>query len=120
MEEIFMICEARVDELFEYVDKELQRIKKSRKLPGGAVIVGGTAKLPGIANFAKDKLEIAARVGKIHNITGLVDTVQDETFTTAVGLMVLDMLLMPQDTPAKPTKSEGLGMVTSFMQRLWR
>lgn len=120
MEEVFMICEARVDELFEYVDKELGRVKKSRKLPGGAVIVGGTAKLPGIASFAKEKLQIAARVGKIHNVTGLVDTVQDERFTTAVGLMILDMLLLPQDMPTKPPKGQSLGAVTSFMQRLWR
>lgn len=120
MEEVYMITEARVDELFDYVDKELQRVKKSRKLPGGAVITGGTAKLPGIAEFAREKLQIAARLGKIHNITGLVDTVEDPSFTTAVGLMMLDMLLYPQHLDSRQSSNSGLGSISSFVQRLLR
>src|SRR3989344_8944618 len=34
--EIHMIIEARIEELMEYVDKELRKIQRSRKLPGGA------------------------------------------------------------------------------------
>jgi cell division protein FtsA len=120
MDDIFMICEARIEEMFEFIDKELQRIRRSRKLPGGAVITGGTAKLPGLAHYAKEKLQIAARIGKIHNVTGLVDTVEDEVFTTAVGLMLLDMLLLPQENGSKTVTPTNLGSVTSFIQRLWR
>jgi cell division protein FtsA len=94
-EEISLIIEARVEELLEYVDKELFKIKRSRKLPGGIVLTGGTSKLPGLDEFARDKLELPARVGKLQNIGGLVDTVEDQTFTTVVGLMLLDMLLLP-------------------------
>src|SRR5690606_32064866 len=49
--DIHMVLEARAEELFEYVDKELKKIHKSRKLPGGVVLVGGTSRLPGIAEF---------------------------------------------------------------------
>ena len=90
-----MIVEARVEELFEYVDKELQKIHRSRKLPGGVVIVGGTANLPGMAEFAKEALQLPARVGKIRGLAGLVDTVDDPSFATATGLMLLDILLAP-------------------------
>ncbi len=95
-EDIAMITEARVEELFEFVDKELSRIHRAHKLPGGVVLVGGTAKLPGIADFAKEQLQLAARVGKLQPLTGLVDTVDDPTYCTAVGLMLLDMLLLPE------------------------
>jgi cell division protein FtsA len=98
-EYIAMIVESRVDELLEYVDAELKKIKKSRKLPGGIVITGGTSKLPGLAEFAKEKLELPARIGKLQNIGGLVDTVEDAGFTTVVGLMLLDMLLLPSLPP---------------------
>jgi len=94
-EEIFMITEARVEELLELVDKELKKIHRSRKLPGGVVLVGGTSKLPGIADFARDKLQLAVRTGNLQSLGGLVDTVQDPSYTTAVGLMMLDMLLLP-------------------------
>lgn len=94
-EEVRMITEARVDELFEFVDKELKKIQRSRKLPGGVVLVGGTANLPGIAEFAKDKLQLAARVGVLQPLAGLIDTVSEPDYTAAVGLMLLDMLLIP-------------------------
>jgi cell division protein FtsA len=94
-EELSLIIEARVEELLEYVDKELYKIKRSRKLPGGIVITGGTSKIAGLDEFARDKLQLPARIGKLHNIGGLVDTVEDASFTTVVGLMLLDMLLLP-------------------------
>lgn len=89
------IVESRLEDLFTLVDKELKKIHRSRKLPGGVVLVGGTSNLPGIAEFAKEQLQLSARLGKIQNLNGLVDTVQDLSYTTAVGLMMLDMLLMP-------------------------
>lgn len=98
-EEISMIVEARMEELLEYVDKELHKIKRSRKLPGGIVITGGTAKMPGIDEFAREKLQLPARIGKLHNVGGLVDTVESPAFTTVVGLMLLDMLLLPALPP---------------------
>ena len=103
-EEIVMIVEARVEELLEYVDKELHKIKRSRKLPGGIVLAGGTAKLPGLDELAREKLQLPARIGKLHNIGGLVDTVEDQAFTTVVGLMLLDMLLLPNLPPGASGK----------------
>ncbi len=98
-EEIKMIVGARVEELLEYVDKELQKIKRSRKLPGGIIITGGTAKLPGFDEYAKQKLQLPARKGRLQNIGGLVDTVEDSSYITVVGLMLLDMLLLPSLPP---------------------
>lgn len=106
-EEITMIIEARAEELLEYVDKELQKIKRSRKLPGGIVLTGGTAKLPGLDELAREKLQLPARIGKLHNVGGLVDTVEDQSYTTVVGLMLLDMLLLPNlpsNSAAKSTQ----------------
>ena len=94
MDDILMITEARVDEMFEYIDKELQRIRKSRKLPGGVVLVGGTAKLPGIDVFAKERLQLSVHIGKPHGMLGLIDNVADPSFAAAVGLAMLDMLLV--------------------------
>lgn len=94
--EVAMIVEARVEEILEYVDKELARIHRSRKLPGGVVLVGGTAELPGLAEFTKEKLQLAARLGHVQNLAGLVDTVNTPGFATAAGLMLLDILLAPQ------------------------
>lgn len=116
-----MIAESRVEELLEYVDKELARVHRSRKLPGGVVIVGGSAALPGLAEFARDKLQLPARIGKIHGLEGLVDTVDDTSFATATGLMLLDILLTPyiqgQQANEADIFSSGLKGIGNFFKR---
>lgn len=120
-EDIRMITEARVEEILEYVDKELKKIHRSRKLPGGVVLVGGTANLPGIAEFTKEKLELAARVGSLQLLTGLVDTVQDPAYSGAVGLMLLDMLFMPVNGQAVGRPSESMfGLIDGLIRRFKR
>jgi cell division protein FtsA len=107
MDDIKMIVEARVEELFEHVDKELVKIKRARKLPGGVMLTGGTAKLPGIAEFAKQHLELPARVGKLQTVTGLADAIEDPAYYTVVGLMLLDMLLLPAGDQAHGGQQAG-------------
>ncbi len=121
IETIELIVESRVEELLEYVDKELHKIKRSRKLPGGIVIVGGTAKLPGIEEFTRDKLELSARVGVLQNISGLADTVEDASFTVVVGLMLLDMLLLPDLPPNRDSAAQNAkGLLNSVLKRFGR
>jgi cell division protein FtsA len=121
MDDVTMITEARVEELFEYVNKELIKIHRARKLPGGVVLAGGTAKLPGLSEFAREQLQLPARVGKLQSVSGLADTVDDPSYYTVVGLMLLDMLLMPVDQAmadfGAPT-SKAFGFVEGLLGRL--
>ena len=120
-EDVHMIVEARFEEMLEYVDKELKKIHRSRKLPGGVVLVGGTARMPGIAEFTKERLELAARVGTLQPLGGLVDTVQDPSYASVVGLMLLDMLFLPFDKqPAGQPSQAMFGLVQGLMKRFKR
>jgi cell division protein FtsA len=115
-DDIDMIAEARVDELLEYVERELHKIQRSRKLPGGVVLVGGTSKIPGLAEFTKEKLQLAARVGTLQPIGGLAEGVNDPTAYTAVGLMLLDMIL----GPVNQSQSSGGVSSTKLLQPMYR
>ncbi len=117
--DIHMILEARTEELFEYVDKELKRIHKSRKLPGGVVLVGGVSALPGIADFAKEVLELPARTGKLLPVSGLTDAFAKEPYTTAVGLVWLDMLL-GQHNDSGDTGAGALGGLSSMAKSAFK
>lgn len=120
-EDVHLIAEARVEELLELVDKELKKIHRSRKLPGGVVFVGGSAKLPGMADYAKEKLQLPSRLGKLEPMGGLVDTVQDPQYATAVGLMMLDMLLLPPDSNANgQPNSNVMGIVDGLFKKFKR
>src|SRR3990167_9430568 len=92
-----IIVEARIEEILEFADKELKSIRRSRKLPGGVVLTGGTAKLPGLVDFAKETLELPARVGQWGHINKVVDGLDEQIYAPAVGLMLLDMLLGPAE-----------------------
>ncbi len=92
VEEIDMIVDARLEEIFELVQKELQSIGRAAKLPGGVVVTGAGALLPGIDEYAKQALQLSARIGRPAGFGGLVDQVETPAFAAAVGLMSADML----------------------------
>lgn len=100
-----MIIEARVEEMLEQIDKEFMKVKKSKKLPGGVVFVGGTAQLKGISEFSKEKLHLPASIGKIKGVTGLLDKVKNVKMATLVGLMMLDAVLPGSQNNSQAEKS---------------
>jgi cell division protein FtsA len=102
------IVEARLEEILEFVDREFKRIRRSRKLPGGVVLVGGSAQLPGLVDFTKDVLELPARLGSWKHLPKVVDSVNELEFTPAVGLMLLDMLLGPSQSGMFDESGPGL------------
>src|SRR5690606_24102087 len=57
------IAEARVQEIFELVDRELKNVDRSGMLPAGVVLTGGGAKLAGIVDAAKDALRLPVSLG---------------------------------------------------------
>ena len=88
--EIDEIVEARLEEIFEAVNHELKRAGRAGKLPSGAVLTGGTAQLKGIADYAKEALGLAARIGVASGYGGVADDIDKPQFATVIGLMLID------------------------------
>ncbi|MFN3301824.1 MAG: cell division protein FtsA [Patescibacteria group bacterium] len=86
--EIVEIIEARCEEIFKLVDKELSSIKRSGKLPAGIVLTGGGAKLNQLTDLAKEVLKLPVSLGLPKNIIFTFDQANDPIFTTAIGLIV--------------------------------
>ncbi len=82
------IIEARVEEIFLMVDKELKKIDRSGMLPAGVVITGGGAKMPEMVKLAKKVLKLPAQIGFPKELNGVVDKVDDPSFATAIGLIM--------------------------------
>lgn len=100
-----MIVEARIEELLEQIDKEFAKVKKSKKLPGGVVFVGGTSQLKGLADFAKEKLSLPTTIGKVRGVTGLIDAVKGSRMATPVGVMMLDAFFATNSTQASESRN---------------
>ncbi|WP_096154721.1 MULTISPECIES: cell division protein FtsA [Bacillus] len=79
--EISDIIEARMEEIFDIVQEELRRLGV-RELPGGFVLTGGVATMPGVLELAQVILKNNVRKA-VPDYIG----VREPQYTTAVGLI---------------------------------
>ncbi len=87
------IIEARYAEIFEFVEAELKRIGKAGRLPAGAVLTGGGAKIAGVIDRAREELRLPAQVG-IPDVSrlefareGMMEKAEDPEFACVTGLV---------------------------------
>ncbi|HJP81781.1 MAG TPA: cell division protein FtsA [Candidatus Saccharimonadales bacterium] len=116
------IVEARLDEIFDAITKELKRAGKAGQLPSGVVLTGGTAKLKGIAEYTKEKLGLAARIGKSSGYGGVVEHVDEPQFASAIGLMLIDSdgggrVQHAQKLSSGAAVKQATGFISKFMGR---
>lgn len=117
------IVEARLEEIFDAVHKELKKAGRAGQLPSGVVLTGGTAKIKGMTEFAKEKLGLAARIGKSSGYGGVAENIEEPQFAAVVGLMLLDAQGSHQPTAnhksgngGKALKSAG-GAISKFLDK---
>ncbi|NGP44337.1 cell division protein FtsA [Bacillaceae bacterium SIJ1] len=79
--DIAEIIEARIEEMFVMIMDELQRLG-FKQLPGGIVLTGGTASMPGVLELAQDVTRHNVRVA-IADYIG----VREPQYTTGVGVI---------------------------------
>lgn len=108
-----MIVGARLDEIFELIDKELASIDRSGKLPGGIVITGGGANLKNLAEYAKHKLRLPVRVARMDGFKGVSDRVANPEYAAALGLMMADLESASAQAAPGGNKHLGAGMEQS-------
>jgi len=82
------ILEARAEELFRLVRRELARVGMDQALMGGIVLAGGGALLPGMCDMAERVLNCQARNGLALGIVDWPEVIDDPVWTTAAGLMM--------------------------------
>jgi cell division protein FtsA len=86
--EVVEIIEARLEEIFEHVNRELKTIGRDGKLPAGVVLTGGTSNMPGIVEFAKTALRLPAQIGVLQGLQTIIDKVEDPSFAVVCGLVL--------------------------------
>ncbi len=82
------ISEARLEEIFELVNKELKGINRDGQLPAGVIFTGAGANLPGVLELAKKQLRLPVQLGVPANVNTIIDRVEDPAYATAVGLVL--------------------------------
>ncbi len=85
---IATIIEPRIKEILSHIKKEIERSGYPGILPGGVVLTGGTSLLAGIAELAREELELPVRIGAPDYITGMRDIVNLPQYSTCIGLIM--------------------------------
>ncbi len=86
------VIEARLSEICEVVNDELKSIGKERSLPGGVVVVGGGAKMPGVADLVQRDLRMATQIGAANEAlfaprdAATRELIESPEYTCALGL----------------------------------
>ncbi len=102
------IIEARLADIFESIENNLKKIKRSELLPAGIVYIGGTANIQNLEELSKSALRLPVSKGTT-DIFGTTKTkLRDSSWFTAIGLL----------TSGKDTGGSGDGSFNGFFKDL--
>ncbi len=106
------IIEPRVEELFQLVQREIQKAGQEDLLASGAVLTGGSTQLHGMPELAEEVLGLPVRRGLPRGIGGLTDVVKSPQHATAVGLLLYGSR---QGKDARPFVGDAASMRDRFL-----
>ncbi len=105
------ILEARAEQLFHFVRKELETIGKVQGLLEGVLLTGGGAMLTGMCDLAERVLNLPARNGLATGIEDWPDELNSPSWTTAAGLAMYSARIKMRAAP-RPKATGLMGLVT--------
>ena len=82
------VIEPRMEELFTFVRRELERAGCAHVLTSGIVLTGGGAAMQQVMALAERVFRLPVRLGVPLHLSGLVDVVASPMYSTAVGLVL--------------------------------
>ncbi len=126
-QDLVHIIEARLEEIFTLVWKEIKRSGYDGLLPAGMVLTGGASAMPGIERLAGEVLGMPVRTAGPKDLLGLVDRLHSPAFSTSVGLLYWALAMQAQEIPrarrrrvrrAKGEKMTPLDIIKTWIKRL--
>jgi cell division protein FtsA len=125
---------ARTEEIFIYINRELQKIGKKGKLPGGVILIGGGSALKGIDDVARYVLKLA--IFKYHfdpkKIEFLPDYNGDPAFINSIALAAYYLFHSEEISYSKASKNnfsartgvgsgggEGRNTLNNMFKKIW-
>jgi len=109
-----MIIEARMEEIFELVKRDTEKVMMKERVIGGVVLTGGTSLLLGIERLAGKIFNLPVRLGKPKDLKGMSSIVLSPIYSTSVGLVLYGC----RDSQLYPWEKKSI--VSSFVKDIVR
>lgn len=81
------IIEARLLDIFESIENNLKKIKRSELLPAGIIFVGGGASTSGLLELSKTTLKLPSSLGSTDIFGNSKTKLRDPAYFTSLGLL---------------------------------
>ena len=109
---IAQILNARLEELFQILGGQIAQCCDVKSLAAGAILTGGSSRLPGIEDLATRVLDIPTRVG--HNPAWVRPDLRGPEFTTTLGLLYYAL----KNAEAAPSEDPSKGFFKRVLDAL--
>ncbi len=95
------IIEARLNEIFTMIKDDIKGLDSEGMLPAGVILTGGGSKLDGMVDYVKESLKLPVQIGHpLLEISGLVDKLDDPSYSACIGLMIWGIFETAESAPA--------------------
>lgn len=116
--DLAQVIEARAEEIFQLILKDILQSGYDGLLPAGIVLTGGSAQLRGISSVAERVLNVSTRVAAPRNLVGMVEPLHNPAFATSVGLLRWGMSEHHRYQGRMQSSSDLSRRVSSFFKNL--
>lgn len=119
------IIRPRMEEIFSFIDKELEKSDCRDILTAGIVLTGGGSSMEGMAELAEDFFEnMPTRIGYPTGFSGVMNVEEDPAYAAALGLIKVSLAEKVDDEKKGRVKnSDGgadpLKAVMKFFRLFW-
>ena len=105
LEHLRRIMSARVEEIFQLIEQELNAQGLLDHLRCGVLLCGGGSNIPGVHKLSENVLQLPTTLGRTNSISGIKNALDHAEFATAIGLVKYGSFQQKK-------KSGGLGLST--------
>ena len=110
------IIQARLSDIFELVQKHLDRIGKSQLLPAGVVTIGGGSNITSVEKMGKDILNLPSKIAALN--TGEKSKIKDNSWAVAYGTCLWGLSSQKEHSGIKVAKKTGNNILSWLKQFL--
>ncbi|MDP8262557.1 MAG: cell division protein FtsA [Candidatus Ancaeobacter aquaticus] len=110
------IIQLRMEELFSVIKQEIKKTEYNEYIGSGVVITGGSALVRGTQDVAKKIFNVPVRIGKPHNVAGLMEIMDSPIYSTGVGLALYGAQYRRENDMGKFRGRNIFGKITERMR----
>ena len=109
------IIEARLSDIFEFIENHLKRLGRSGLLPAGIIITGGGSGIAEIEERAKHFFKLPARISIPTVANNSRNQIKDSSWSVAYGLC-----LKTKDNESSEPKLINITIIRRVLAQIWK